>query len=53
MFGFEEIDFPVMESEELFVRKAGEEITQQVRSSSLSQMNVYEVPPIDSADRPT
>ena len=29
-FGFEEIDFPVLESEELYVRKAGEEITQQV-----------------------
>lgn len=31
LFGFEEIDFPVLESEELYVRKAGEEITQQVR----------------------
>lgn len=29
-FGFEEVDFPVLESEELYVRKAGEEITQQV-----------------------
>lgn len=29
-FGFEEVDFPVLESEELFVRKAGEEITQQL-----------------------
>lgn len=28
--GFEEIDFPVLESEELYVRKAGEEITQQL-----------------------
>lgn len=32
LFAFEEIDFPVLESEELFVRKAGEEITQQVCS---------------------
>eukprot|EP00854_Cymbomonas_tetramitiformis_P002435 gene2435-3166_t len=29
-YGFEEIDAPVLESEELFVRKAGEEITQQL-----------------------
>eukprot|EP00850_Spirogloea_muscicola_P008421 SM000045S16166 [mRNA] locus=s45:66361:69762:- [translate_table: standard] len=29
-FAFEEIDFPVLESEELYVRKAGEEITQQL-----------------------
>ena len=31
LFGFEEVDFPVLESEELYVRKAGEEITQQVQ----------------------
>ncbi|CAI7906747.1 unnamed protein product [Closterium sp. NIES-54] len=30
VFGFEEVDYPVLESEELFVRKAGEEITQQL-----------------------
>ncbi|CAI5491591.1 unnamed protein product, partial [Closterium sp. Naga37s-1] len=30
LFGFEEVDYPVLESEELFVRKAGEEITQQL-----------------------
>ncbi|KAG1660039.1 hypothetical protein FOA52_010024 [Chlamydomonas sp. UWO 241] len=30
MFGFEQWDAPVMESEELFVRKAGEEITEQL-----------------------
>ncbi|CAM6090537.1 unnamed protein product [Calypogeia fissa] len=30
LFGFEEIDFPVLESEDLYVRKAGEEITQQL-----------------------
>ena len=29
-FAFEQIDFPVLESEELFVRKAGEEITEQL-----------------------
>lgn len=29
-FGFEHVDFPVLESEELFVRKAGEEITEQL-----------------------
>jgi histidyl-tRNA synthetase len=27
---FEEVDFPVLESEALFIRKAGEEITQQL-----------------------
>lgn len=30
LFGFEQIDFPVLESEELFFRKAGEEITDQL-----------------------
>ncbi|KAL2635695.1 hypothetical protein R1flu_007174 [Riccia fluitans] len=30
LFGFEEVDFPVLESEELYTRKAGEEITQQL-----------------------
>lgn len=29
-FGFEQFDAPVLESEELFVRKAGEEITDQL-----------------------
>ena len=29
-FGFEQFDAPVLESEELFVRKAGEEITEQL-----------------------
>ena len=28
--GFEQVDFPVVENEELFVRKAGEEITSQL-----------------------
>lgn len=30
LMAFEEVDFPVLESEALFIRKAGEEITQQV-----------------------
>ncbi|KAH7511997.1 hypothetical protein FEM48_Zijuj12G0043400 [Ziziphus jujuba var. spinosa] len=30
LFGFEEVDFPVLESEALFVRKAGEEIRDQL-----------------------
>ncbi|KAL0290866.1 UNVERIFIED_CONTAM: Histidine--tRNA ligase, chloroplastic/mitochondrial [Sesamum angustifolium] len=29
LFGFEEVDFPVLESEALFIRKAGEEIRDQ------------------------
>nr|XP_009786637.1 PREDICTED: uncharacterized protein LOC104234721 [Nicotiana sylvestris] len=29
-FGFEEVDFPVLESEALYIRKAGEEIRDQV-----------------------
>lgn len=33
VMAFEEVDFPVLESEALFIRKAGEEITQQVRFS--------------------
>ncbi|XP_044473581.1 histidine--tRNA ligase, chloroplastic/mitochondrial-like isoform X2 [Mangifera indica] len=30
LFGFEEVDFPVLESEALFIRKAGEEIREQL-----------------------
>ncbi|XP_010684042.2 histidine--tRNA ligase, chloroplastic/mitochondrial [Beta vulgaris subsp. vulgaris] len=30
LFGFEEVDFPVLESEALFIRKAGEEIKDQL-----------------------
>ena len=33
-FGFDEFDAPVLESEELYVRKAGEEITQQLYNFS-------------------
>jgi histidyl-tRNA synthetase len=29
-YGFEEYDAPVLESEELYIRKAGEEVTQQL-----------------------
>ncbi|KAI3881997.1 hypothetical protein MKX03_014566 [Papaver bracteatum] len=32
LFGFEEIDFPVLESEALYIRKAGEEIRDQLYS---------------------
>jgi len=32
-FGFQEYDCPVLESEELYVRKAGEEVTEQVRKA--------------------
>jgi hypothetical protein len=30
VYGFEQFDVPVLESEELFTRKAGEEITEQL-----------------------
>jgi histidyl-tRNA synthetase len=30
LYGFEQFDVPVLESEELFTRKAGEEITEQL-----------------------
>jgi histidyl-tRNA synthetase len=30
LYGFEEVDFPVLENEALYTRKAGEEITQQL-----------------------
>lgn len=30
LYGFEQFDVPVLESEELFTRKAGEEITDQL-----------------------
>jgi histidyl-tRNA synthetase len=33
---FEKGDFPVLESEALFIQKGSEEITQQVRSSLMS-----------------
>jgi histidyl-tRNA synthetase len=36
IMAFEEVDFPVLESEALFIRKAGEEITQQVSPLSFA-----------------
>lgn len=30
LYGFEEYDAPVVESEEIYIRKAGEEVTQQL-----------------------
>ena len=36
-FGFEQFDSPVLESEELFVRKAGEEITDQLYNFEVSR----------------
>lgn len=38
LFGFEEVDFPVLESEALFVRKAGEEIRDQVSFFSVNSV---------------
>lgn len=37
-FGFEQFDVPVLESEELFVRKAGEEITDQLYNFEVRPM---------------
>ena len=37
LFGFEQFDTPVLESEELFTRKAGEEITQQLYNFEVQQ----------------
>lgn len=36
LFGFEQFETPVLESEELFIRKAGEEITGQLYSFEVS-----------------
>lgn len=36
LYGFEEVDFPVLESEALFIRKAGEEIRDQVKFPQIS-----------------
>ena len=49
LFGFEQFETPVLESEELFVRKAGEEITQQlynfeVRCSSRPTLGLASAP---------
>lgn len=37
-FAFEQVDAPVLESEELFVRKAGEEITDQLYSFEVCRL---------------
>lgn len=37
LFAFEQVDAPVLESEELFVRKAGEEITEQLYNFEVNQ----------------
>lgn len=37
-FGFEQFDAPVLESEALFVRKAGEEITEQLYNFQVGGM---------------
>lgn len=39
LFGFEQFETPVLESEELFVRKAGEEITQQLYNFAVCAYN--------------
>jgi histidyl-tRNA synthetase len=36
-FGFEQFDVPVLEAEELFTRKAGEEITEQLYNFEVRQ----------------
>ncbi|KAF6151092.1 hypothetical protein GIB67_042427 [Kingdonia uniflora] len=47
LFGFEEVDYPVLESEALFIRKAGEEIRDQcyhnpgVRSVTPASLNLH------------
>ncbi|GAB4833604.1 hypothetical protein Ancab_031849 [Ancistrocladus abbreviatus] len=35
LFGFEEVDYPVLESEALFIGKAGEEIRYQLREANI------------------
>lgn len=39
LFGFEQFETPVLESEDLFVRKAGEEITQQLYNFEASYLS--------------
>ncbi len=41
VFAFEQVDAPVLESEELFVRKAGEEITEQLYNFEVSVLQLY------------
>lgn len=42
-FGFEKVDSPVLESESLYVRKAGEEITDQLYNFKVSYPAVLEM----------
>ena len=44
LFGFEQFATPVLESEELFVRKAGEEITQQLYNFEASYFSLFLCP---------
>jgi histidyl-tRNA synthetase len=41
LFGYEEVDFPVLETEALFIRKAGEEIRDQVCLSTFRFHSFY------------
>ncbi|CAN6487238.1 unnamed protein product [Victoria cruziana] len=43
LLAFEEVDFPVLESEALFIRKAGEEITEQVLQAAMQQCSISEL----------
>ena len=45
LFGFEQFETPVLESEELFVRKAGEEITQQLYNFEVTTVPIQTAPP--------
>ena len=42
--GFEQFETPVLESEELFVRKAGEEITQQLYNFEVTTVPMQNAP---------
>lgn len=46
LFGFEQFDVPVLESEELFVRKAGEEITDQLYNFEVRTAEDAHHPPL-------
>lgn len=43
-FGFEEVDFPVLESEALYIRKAGEEIRDQVYDWFFCYLENFDTP---------
>lgn len=44
LFAFEEVDAPVLESEELFIRKAGEEIAEQLYNFEVMQCRLTPLP---------